>query len=461
MLPEPAREQPLSSLSAEQPLTQTQIWRYASVGVVTASASLPLYLLVPHLYAQTFGASLAAVGLILMAVRLLDAWTDPWFGRLIDRTGGARFQTWIRPALVVLVIGFVALFLPPAGLLSDTALLIYLAISASLISLANGIVTVAHQSWPVRWKPAAHQLPDQVRLVSAREWLTLVGVIVSAALAAGNQRVALSIILIAAAGLSFWLVGGLPGQGSDGQPASVGQAPARPASPPSLESPERLASLNQANPMNPHMVRLLTMLTVNALASAIPATLFLFFVSDYFLASRTTASVLLLTYFVSALVGIALWQRPLARLGPHRIMTTAMVMGCLSFVWVLLLAHDGLIGFAIVCVLTGLALGAELICPALLIGQQLQATPQSLGPSQSATIFGRWQLLAKCSLAAAAGLCLPGLALLGYEPGTSEGLEGLLWVYAGLPCLLKLVAIGLQSKIPTTPLPQTAEEPLQ
>jgi GPH family glycoside/pentoside/hexuronide:cation symporter len=443
MLPEPAPDQPLSSLPAEQALTQTQVWRYASVGMVTAAASLPLYLLVPHLYAQTFGASLAAVGLILMAVRLLDAWTDPWFGRLIDQTRGPRFQVWIRPALVVLVIGFLALFLPPAGLLSDAALLIYLAVSASLISLANGVVTVAHQAWPVRWKPNVHQLADQVRLVSAREWLTLVGVIVSAALAAGDQRVALCIVLIGAAGLSFWLIQGLPGQGSDNRSEAVAQDP------------------GQVSPMTRQMVRLLTMLTVNALASAIPATLFLFFVSDYFLASRTTASMLLLTYFVSALVGIVLWQRPLARLGPYRIMLTAMVIGCLSFVWVLLLPSDGLVGFAIVCVLTGLALGAELICPALLIGQQLQAMPQTQGASQSATIFGRWQLLAKCSLAAAAGLCLPGLALLGYQPGTSEGLQGLLWVYAGLPCLLKLVAIGLQSKIPNTPSPQTREEPLR
>jgi GPH family glycoside/pentoside/hexuronide:cation symporter len=443
MLPEPAPDQPLSSLPAEQALTQTQVWRYASVGMVTAAASLPLYLLVPHLYAQTFGASLAAVGLILMAVRLLDAWTDPWFGRLIDQTRGPRFQVWIRPALVVLVIGFLALFLPPAGLLSDAALLIYLAVSASLISLANGVVTVAHQAWPVRWKPNVHQLADQVRLVSAREWLTLVGVIVSAALAAGDQRVALCIVLIGAAGLSFWLIQGLPGQGSDNRSEAVAQDP------------------GQVSPMTRQMVRLLTMLTVNALASAIPATLFLFFVSDYFLASRTTASMLLLTYFVSALVGIVLWQRPLARLGPYRIMLTAMVIGCLSFVWVLLLPSDGLVGFAIVCVLTGLALGAELICPALLIGQQLQAMPQSEGANQSAMIFGRWQLLAKCSLAAAAGLCLPGLAMLGYQPGTSEGLEGLLWVYAGLPCLLKLMAIGLQSKMPNTTSPQTREEPLR
>ncbi|MFZ9161635.1 MAG: MFS transporter [Burkholderiaceae bacterium] len=439
--PEPGER--LASLPAEQPLTHAQVWRYASVGLVTAAASLPLYLLVPHLYAQTFGASLTAVGLVLMAVRLLDAWTDPWFGRLIDQTKGARFEAWIRPALLVLAVGFLALFLPPAGLKGHAGLLVYLAVTASLISLANGVVTVAHQAWPVRWKPTPPELPDQVRLVSAREWLTLIGVIFSAALAAGDQRIALCAVLVGAASLSFWLIRGLPGQGQESTSVGARFTP------------------GPAGPLDKNMVRLLTMLTVNALASAIPATLFLFFVSDYFQASRSTASVLLLMYFVSALAGILIWQKPLTRLGPHRIMTVAMVLGCLSFVWVLLLPTNGLYGFAVVCVMTGLALGAELICPALLIGQHLQATPQGQGPSQSAAIFGRWQLLAKCSLAAAAGLCLPGLALLGYQPGTTEGVQGLLWVYAGLPCVLKLVAIGLQSKIHNTPPPQTREELLR
>jgi GPH family glycoside/pentoside/hexuronide:cation symporter len=422
----------------EQALTRVQLWRYASVGLVTAAASLPLYLMVPHLYAQTMGAPLAAVGLVVMTVRLLDAWTDPWFGRLIDQTQGPRFEAWIRPALVILTIGFLALFMPPDGLVGSPFLLVYLAVAAGLISLANGVITVAHQAWPVRWKPAAHQGADQVRLVSAREWLTLVGVIVSAGLAAADQRLALCVLLLCAAALAFGLIRGLPGQVDGPGEANDGSQPTR---------------------LPRGLNRLLLMLTVNALANAIPATLFLFFVSDYFQADRTVAPALLLSYFISALLGIFLWQNPLRRYGAHHIMTAAMLMGCFSFVWVLLLPSDGLIGFAVVCVLTGLALGAELICPAVLIGQHLQAAQPDNGSTQAGRVFGRWQLLAKCSLAAAAGLCLPGLALLGYQPGDSQALGGLLWTYAGLPCLLKLLAIGLQVTGQTNPQNPAQERP--
>nr|UOZ97127.1 Melibiose carrier protein [Cupriavidus sp.] len=84
-------------------------WAYASPGFAIAFAALPLYLLTPQLYAATLGLPLAAVGLILMSTRLVDAVTDPIIGRLIDRTSGARFRKWLAPALVVLALAFVCL----------------------------------------------------------------------------------------------------------------------------------------------------------------------------------------------------------------------------------------------------------------------------------------------------------------------------------------------------------------
>ncbi|RTL02768.1 MAG: MFS transporter, partial [Neisseriaceae bacterium] len=42
-----------------------------------------------------------------------------------------------------------------------------------------------------------------------------------------------------------------------------------------------------------------------------------------------------------------------------------------------------------------------------------------------------------------AGLALPLLALLDYQPGGSSGLAALSWVYALLPCGLKCLAAAL------------------
>ena len=56
--------------------------------------------------------------------------------------------------------------------------------------------------------------------------------------------------------------------------------------------------------------------------------------------------------------------------------------------------------------------------------------------------FGWWNLASKLNLALAAGLALPLLQALGYSPGAASeaGLQALTLAYAGLPCMLKLLA---------------------
>jgi len=46
-------------------------------------------------------------------------------------------------------------------------------------------------------------------------------------------------------------------------------------------------------------------------------------------------------------------------------------------------------------------------------------------------------------LALAAGLALPLLAVLGYQPGAQTGLTALAICYAGVPSLIKLLAAAL------------------
>lgn len=57
--------------------------------------------------------------------------------------------------------------------------------------------------------------------------------------------------------------------------------------------------------------------------------------------------------------------------------------------------------------------------------------------------FGVWTLATKANLALAAGIALPLIAALGYEPGARDpqALRALALVYAGVPCVLKAVAL--------------------
>jgi Na+/melibiose symporter-like transporter len=97
--------------------------------------------------------------------------------------------------------------------------------------------------------------------------------------------------------------------------------------------------------------------------------------------------------------------------------------------------------FAIICALSGLALGADLALPPSILADVIdrRGTMASAG-----AYFGVWTLATKLNLALAAGIALPLLAALGYTPGATDAnaLGALAFVYAAVPCALKLVAVG-------------------
>jgi Na+/melibiose symporter-like transporter len=108
--------------------------------------------------------------------------------------------------------------------------------------------------------------------------------------------------------------------------------------------------------------------------------------------------------------------------------------------WTLALGAGDTWAFAVVCALSGLSLGADLIAP----GALLAGVVQRLGQDQShqGLYWGWWQVATKLNLALAAGLALPALQWWGYAPGHSDaaGLWALSCAYGLIPCLLKVAA---------------------
>jgi Na+/melibiose symporter-like transporter len=99
--------------------------------------------------------------------------------------------------------------------------------------------------------------------------------------------------------------------------------------------------------------------------------------------------------------------------------------------------------YLLICIASGAALGADLVVPpALLAGiiQRSGAQGQAEG-----RWFGWWSMATKLTLALAAGLALPLVQWLGYEPGAREpqALLALGLVYALLPCGIKIIALIL------------------
>ena len=178
---------------------------------------------------------------------------------------------------------------------------------------------------------------------------------------------------------------------------------------------------------------------VNNLANALPATLFLLFVS-YGLQLESEAGLFLMIYFVSGVLALPVWFYLSRRIGKYQAWQISMVVASCSFVGVFALEAGDRTGYIWVCVLTGLSLGADIALPASLQADIAQKLSKQLD-NVNGFLFGLWGLITKLALAMAVGLALPLLDFLQIEQQTDAAMHALWWLYAGIPIAFKLLAI--------------------
>jgi Na+/melibiose symporter-like transporter len=199
--------------------------------------------------------------------------------------------------------------------------------------------------------------------------------------------------------------------------------------------------------------RLLTVLAVGGVASAIPATLVLFFIADV-LQLESWQGGFLAIYFISGGLALPLWVSLARHIGKVRTWIASMLLAIVSFVWAFLLATGDGIAFAIICAASGAALGAELALPPALLADRLADGRYSgKNAGGAGAYFGIWNFVTKFNLALAAGIALPLVSFAGYRASSlpvgagdtlsSYGLLTLSAVYALLPALLKTVSLLL------------------
>jgi Na+/melibiose symporter-like transporter len=142
-------------------------------------------------------------------------------------------------------------------------------------------------------------------------------------------------------------------------------------------------------------------------------------------------------------LSIPLWLRAVARFGLARTWLASMLLAVAAFGWTVLLGAGDVFAFGMICLASGVALGADLTLPGAMLAGVIQRAGHS-GVAEGA-YMGWWNFATKLNLALAAGLALPALQALGYAPGTGDegALRALALAYALLPCALKLLAATL------------------
>ena len=381
---------------------------YALLGLPLAFFALPLYVHLPKLYAEHIGLPLAAIGAVLLAARLLDAVFDPLIGRWCDRH--RQRKQMLLLALPLLLGGWLMLFLPPpdAGLL-------WLAVGLLLAYAGYSLATINHNAWGAEF-PADDS--GRLQVTAWREGAALCGVMLAAGLPAaladnlaqGLARLGWVFVptLLIATALALWLVP----RGASVQTAHV-------------ETGIRRAQLWRL----PMFRKLLGIYAITGIAAAVPATLVLIDVADV-LQAGAWSGVFLLLYFLAGALALPFWVALAERIGRLAAWRNAMLLAMASFVVTPFLGSGDTVFFAAVCIASGIALGADLAMPPALLAEHVAQH------GQASTSYGWWAAVTKLSLALAAGIALPLVAVLGYVPAQGGSLA-LAWVYGGLPLLLK------------------------
>jgi Na+/melibiose symporter-like transporter len=410
-------------------LARRDLLAYSGFALPLAMAALPVYVHVPKFYGDSLGLPLATVGAILLACRLLDALQDPFLGWLSDRTAGGKWgrATLIVAALPFLAIGFVALFNPPL----DRGGGLWLSASLIVVYLGFSMGSIAYYALGAELSADYH---ERTRVTATRGAAAVAGVLVAAALpewlaarlGARSGLALFSLLFVAVLAVCARLC--------------IAAAPRR-AYAPSV-APHRARRRALIEPLADRRYRwLIAVSMLSGVAAAIPGTLVLFYVQDV-LRRPDLSGLFLALYFLFAALGMPLWIDSARRVGKKRTWLIGMLLSVAAFVWAFLLGAGDALAFAGVCVLSGLAYGAELAIPPSMLADVVDRhAGAAAGGRPDGAYFGVWQMVEKLNLALAAGLALPLLQWLGYVPGAAQAPQApLSWIYALVPCAIKLAA---------------------
>lgn len=403
--------------------------RVSLYALMLAAAGIPLYIHLPRFASVELGVGLGTIGTILLVIRAVDLLQDPLIGWAIDRWPRAQ-AVFAMVAASGLAIGFPLLFSlrPGSGIVAELVIVLLLLFSAYSL----GMILLYGRSATLAKCPQPHEL---MTLAAYREAGMLVGVIVAAiapavfvGLGAGAQGYPTFGLFLGALALATAMLT-LP---IWRRPAILGDS-------------FSFSGLGQAGAL-----RLLILALVNSLPVAITSTLFLFFVEDR-LKLPGKAGPLLVLFFLSAGLTVPLWAKLSQRIGAKATLLISMPLAILGFVGAAFLAPGNILGFSVICVASGAALGADMvILPALFsVALTRAGLKASLG-------FGIWSFAGKLGLALAAFAVLPVLESSGFTPGAvnnAGALTALNIAYAIVPCILKLFAMALVLALPTESRP--------
>lgn len=397
--------------------------RYSAFSAVLAAAGLPLYIHAPKFFVDQYDLSLTAIGSALLGLRILDFVQDPFLGWIIDHLGSWR-GVFAGSMSAILGSAFFALFAVPAPFNP----LVWFVLCLAFLFTAFSALSILFYARGVS-KGEAIGVDGHVWLAGWRESGALIGVCLAAILptvffelGVATPMASFAFIFVVAVAVAAFLMRREWSESLSLEPSSL----------------RRLLA-------DPVLRQLLFVGLLNAAPAAVSASLFLFFV-EFRLGSAASSGPLLLAFFLSAAASVPIWARIAAARGPKWALIAGMCLAIVTFSFAVTLGQGDIGFFAVICVLSGVALGADMTLLPALFSQRIERVHRG-----GAQAFGLWNFCSKFTLALAAATVLPMLDRAGFstrEPNSENVLLVLTVLYAVVPSVLKIIALTVLYRTP-------------
>jgi len=388
---------------------------YCSYAIPLTALPAVVMNLVPPFYSERFGLPLATIGSTFLALRLFDAVTDPAMGWLIDRRPFRRqHKPWIVGTLPLLLLGLGLLFFP----VTSSGGAVYLLAAGLVVYAAYTMGSVTHQAWG----GALARTPEALsRLFGFREIAVIIGIMggfVAPAIAellgysGVTSKVTAASLFIA---LSLFVFTTLAARLAPDGAARERSAPAN------------LSAIGNLIRRREFVLIAVAILAQNF--GIVGFTVVSYFLAEHVFGEADRYALSLSLHFVTAGIGMAVWMPLARRIGEAR----TLAIGA-AYVTVVMLSlplwveHGTFLGFM---ALIGFAFGGPPFLMRAMIGSMAHRHEARTGQSVLGTGYAAANFFDKLGSGVAAGIVLPLVARLGFNPEldvTSEGLSALVSV---------------------------------
>ncbi|MEC7807314.1 MAG: MFS transporter [Pseudomonadota bacterium] len=407
---------------------------YSFPALAISIPTIPLYLYLPTFYGVTLELGLAATGFALLTARVFDTITDPIVGIISDRFPIKRNyrKPWIAVGSIIAAIGLYQLLNPP-----NDAGIIYLICWSIILYLGWTFVAVPYLTWGAE---LSTDYNERTSITTSRETAGILGILTCGVIFTFSANLNFSEIdTIGIIGWATICLGAISIPYMLKKVPDAGLVRLKKGKNTNSSFLRSVLQLTQ----NRLFVRLLAAWFLNGIANGIPSVLFFLYLDKVLGVNETQRAVLILIYFSTAVAAMPAWLSLSKVFNKHRVWCYAMILAIGAFSLVPFLPEGAFYLFSIICILTGVCLGADLSIPPSIQADVLDYDKLKTRSQRAGLLFSLWGMATKLALACSVGLAFPLLDWLGFEPDMPDdsGRQALVFLYALLPVGFKCITV--------------------